>query len=339
MSNQQPEGWSRREFLKKVALAGTVGYLGLERSSFAAEPPPETTRIRLSQVPGICVAPEYVVKQLLPDEGLKDIRYVPVSTVNPFPLMASGDIDIMIAFVSQFLISADVGAPITLLGGIHPGCYELITTGRIRAIHELKGKSVGVPAINSSHQVFLASMAAYVGLDPRRDINWVIHKPEESAALLAEHKVDALMAFPPIPQELQEKNIGRVIVNSAVDLPWSQYFCCVVVANREFVRKNPVATKRAFRAILKATDICALEPERAAKYIVDNGFTTEYRSALETMKELPYAKWREYDPEDTLRFYALILHDIDMIKSSPNKIIAQATDWRFLRELKKELKG
>jgi len=64
-----------------------------------------------------------------------------------------------------------------------------------------------------------------------------------------------------------------VIVNSAVDLPWSQYFCCVVAANREFVRQNPVATKRALRAILKATDICALEPERAAKYIVDNGFT------------------------------------------------------------------
>ena len=47
MSNQRSEGWSRREFLTKVALAGTAGYLGLERSSLAAEPPPETTRIRL----------------------------------------------------------------------------------------------------------------------------------------------------------------------------------------------------------------------------------------------------------------------------------------------------
>ena len=84
--------------------------------------------------------------------------------------------------------------------------------------------------------------------------------------LVAAHKVDALMAFAPIPQELREKKIGRVIVNSAVDLPWSQYFCCTVLANREFVRKHPVATKRALRAILKATDICALEPERVAKY-------------------------------------------------------------------------
>ena len=57
------------------------------------------------------------------------------------------------------------------------------------------------------------------------------------------------------------------------------------------------------------------------------------------MKEIPYDKWREYDPEDSVRFYALNLHDVGMIKTSPNKLIAQGTDWRFIRELKKELKG
>ncbi len=57
------------------------------------------------------------------------------------------------------------------------------------------------------------------------------------------------------------------------------------------------------------------------------------------MKELPYGKWREYDPEDATRFYALRLHEAGMIKAGPQKILAQATDWRFLRELKKELKG
>ena len=113
----------------------------------------------------------------------------------------------------------------------------------------------------------------------------------------------------------------------------------MVMANREFVRKHPVATKRAFRAILKATDICALEPERAAQIVVDGGFTKDYRYALQTMKDIPYDKWREYDPEDTVRFYALSLHDIGIIKTSPKKLIAQGTDWRFIRELKKELKG
>jgi len=49
--------------------------------------------------------------------------------------------------------------------------------------------------------------------------------------------------------------------------------------------------------------------------------------------------WREYDPEDTVRFYALRLRELGMIKSSPQKIIADGTDWRFLNELKRELKA
>jgi NitT/TauT family transport system substrate-binding protein len=338
MNNQESEGWSRREFLTKVTLAGTAGFLCLEPSSFAVEPPPETTRIRLSQVAGICIAPQYVAKKLLAGEGFTDIQYV-FAGVYPYPGFVSGAIDIALAFVAPFLVELEAGAPITLLGGVHVGCFELFGTGGIRAIRDLKGKSVGVPHLGSAHHLFLASMAAYVGLDPRKDINWVTHDPAESARLLSDRKVDALMAFPPVPQELRAKNIGHVIVNSAIDRPWSQYFCCVVVANREFVRKHPVATKRTLRAILKATDICALEPDRAAQIIVDGGFSKDYRYALQTMKDVPYDKWREYDPEDTVRFYALSLHDIGMIKTSPNKLIAQGADWRFIRELKKELKG
>ena len=110
-----------------------------------------------------------------------------------------------------------------------------------------------------------------------------------------------------MPQNLRAKQIGHAVVNSAVDRPWSQYFCCIVTGNREFVRKYPVATKRALRAILKATDVCALEPNRAAQSIVEKGYTPRYDYALQTMQEIPYNHWREYNPEDTVRFYALIV--------------------------------
>ena len=87
------------------------------------------------------------------------------------------------------------------------------------------------------------------------------------------------------------------------------------------------------------TFVCAFEPELVARTIVDRGFTPSYDYALQTMQEVPYNRWREYDPEDTVRFYALRLHEAGMIKSSPQKLIAQGTDWRFLNELKKELRG
>jgi len=92
------------------------------------------------------------------------------------------------------------------------------------------------------------------------------------------------------------------------------------------------------RAILKATDLCASEPARAARMLVDGGFTPRYAYALQALQELPYDKWREYDAEDTMRFYALRLHELGFVKSSPPKIFADGTDWRFLNELKRELK-
>jgi NitT/TauT family transport system substrate-binding protein len=113
----------------------------------------------------------------------------------------------------------------------------------------------------------------------------------------------------------------------------------MTAGNRTFVEKHPVATKRAVRAILKSADLCGVDPARAARFMVDKGFTDNYDYALQAVKSLPYGKWRQFDAEDTIRFYALRLHEIGLIKSSPQKIIAQGSDWRFLNELRRELKG
>ena len=124
-----------------------------------------------------------------------------------------------------------------------------------------------------------------------------------------------------------------------MDRPWSQYFCCMLAGNREFVARYPAATKRVVRAFLKAADLCANEPERAARQLVEGGFTERYEYALQTLNENPYGQWREYDAEDSVRFYALRLHELGMIKSNAKRIIANGTDWRFLNELKRELKA
>lgn len=119
----------------------------------------------------------------------------------------------------------------------------------------------------------------------------------------------------------------------------SYHFCCVPTGNREFVRKNPVATKRALRAIFRTAGVVDREPERVARILVDTGYTKNYDYALQALRELHFAGWRKHNPEDTVRFYALRLHEAGMIRSSPQKIIAQGTDWRLLNELKKELKA
>jgi NitT/TauT family transport system substrate-binding protein len=334
------EDVSRREFLAGLTLAGTGGLLGLRPGLVTAEPPPETTKLRLHKTPGICVAPQYVAEELLRLEEFTEVEYVEAGYGTPvYQALDSGALDMTMAFVPPSIIHLDAGAPIVLLAGVHVGCFELFGTERVHAIRDLKGKTVAVPELGSIQQLFIASMAQYVGLDPQQDIHWAVHPPAEATQLLAEGKIDALVGFPPVAQELRANKIGHVVVTITVDRPWSQYFCCIVTGNREFVRKYPVATKRTLRAILKAADVCALEPDRAAQLIVDKGFTPRYDYALQTMHEIPYNRWREYDPEDTVRFYALRLHEAGRIKSTPQKIIAQGTDWRFLNELKKELKG
>ena len=323
-----------------LALLGGCGVRSQQAGPVLGEPRPETTTIRLVQIPGLCVAPQYVAEELLPSEGFTDVQYVRYNlTGQPYQAFATGEVDISMAFVAPFIVQVDTGSPIVLLGGVHVGCFELFGGDQVRAIRDLKGRTVAVPGLGSAHHVFLASMAAYVGLDPNKDITWDTRPTDESIQLLAEGRIDALVGFPPVPQELRARKIGHVVANSAADRPWSQYFCCIVAANREFVQRNPVATKRALRAILKAADVCAAEPERVARTLVDRGFAPRYDYAQQTLKEVPYSRWREYDPEDTVRFYSLLLQQIGMINSSPQKILERGTDWRFLNELKKELKA
>jgi NitT/TauT family transport system substrate-binding protein len=180
-------------------------------------------------------------------------------------------------------------------------------------------------------------MASYVGLDPRKDVKIVV--TENAAQQFVEGKVDGVLGFPPEPQEFRARKIGRVIVNTTTDRPWSQYFCCFATGNRDFVRKHPVATKRALRALVKAVDICAAEPDKVVRRLVDGKFLKDYEYSLQALREIPYRRWREYDSADTIRFFALRMHEAGVIKSSPHKIIADGMDWRFVNELKKELKG
>jgi NitT/TauT family transport system substrate-binding protein len=113
----------------------------------------------------------------------------------------------------------------------------------------------------------------------------------------------------------------------------------MIASNREFVRKHPSATKRAIRAILKSADLCARDPEQTARLQVDRGYTKSYDQALQVARETPYGKWRQHDAEETVRFFALRLREAGFIKSNPQQIIAQGTDLRFIKELRRELKA
>jgi NitT/TauT family transport system substrate-binding protein len=316
---------SRRHFLTTLSGAGAVGLFRTPRV-FAAEAPLETISVRLFKSSLICsAAPQYAAEELLRAEGFKEIVYIEVPRNEVPRAFADGQVDFTVTFAVNHIQAIDHGAPITILAGVHAGCYELFARQGLDSITELKGKQVGLQA---GSPALLKLMAVQVGLDPEKDFEWVIDPKVKPLDLFAEGKIDAFLGFPPEPQELRARHAGHVILDTTVARPWSQYFCCM----------HPIATRRVVRAILKATDLCAHEPARVAQNIVDRGLTGQYDYQRQALSELPYYKWRDYDAEDTIRFYALRLYEAGLIKTTPNKI-AENTNWRFFDELKRELKA
>jgi NitT/TauT family transport system substrate-binding protein len=331
---------ARRTFLAQAPAAALAALAALRSASARAGPPPETRRIRIVHVPAVCFAPQYLAEELLRLEGFTDIEYLSLGTRSGPDALADGRADLTMWPAVEFIPHLDAGRPIVLLAGIHGGCWELFGNEQVRSLRDLKGKAVAVSYLGSGQHVLLSAMLAYVGTDPR-EVRWLDANASlrDAMALFAEGKADAFFGFPPQPQELRARKIGRVVVRTAEDRPWSQYFCCMLGASRSFAERSPVAAKRALRAMLKAADVCASNPTRVARYLADQNYETRFDLSLDALGTVNYRMWRETEPEDTLRFYALRLHEVGMIETLPNKLIAQGTDWRFLNELKRELKA
>ena len=330
---------SRRSFLAGAASAGASGLLG-RPTVLHAEPSPETTTVRLPKTfRALCEAPKNIATELLRAEGFKEVVFVdPPIDADYFQLLTSGEIDFSTDFPPPHIQAIDAGVPIKVLAGLHSGCLELIANERVQNIADLKGKKIGVFALTSNPHVLVTLMAAYVGLDPATDIEWVEASDASAMQLFNEGKVDAFLGVPPEPQEQRARGTGHTIVNTTVDRPWSEHFCCVLSSSADYVDKNPIATKRVVRALLKAADICASNPELAAQLSVEGKFTDRYDYALQGLREARYDAWRDFDPDNTMRFYALRMQEVGFIKAAPNTIIAEGSDWRFFEEVKRELK-
>ena len=330
---------TRRDFLSGTSVLGGASLLGISGIA-SAEPPPEVKKIRLIHAPSICLAPQLVAEALLKAEGFEEVEYVNLVANMLSSEIANGRVDLSQVATPEVIPFVDLGRPVVVLGGIHAGCYELFAQKHIRRVSQLKGKTAVISGFGSPEHVYISSMVAYVGINPTTDVDWVVAKSSADAMqLFVDGRVDVFLGFPPQPQDLRAMRAGHVIVDTTVDRPWAQYFCCSVASNRDWVGQYPIAAKRALRAMLKAADLCAQEPERVARYLVERDYEPRYDVGLDVLKSIPYNRWREASVEDTVRFYALRLYEVGMIKTPPNEVVARGTDWHFLDEIQRELKA
>ncbi len=352
-----PARLSRRDLLRAAGMgftaAGAAALVGCgddDKSpatlpDVGSEPPPEVTRIRMPAWDGssLCLGPLLLATDFLPEEGLTPewVSYLPSDSWAK--LIDDGTFHLAQDFAASTIVGAASAPNLTILAGVHSGCVELFAREGINSPGDLAGKKVAVPfgdTATSPDYAFMLTLMNSIGLPAQRSV--ASYDADRLPTLLQNGQVDAVLAYPPGAENLRGLKGVRVILSTVDDRPWSSYYCCVLFANSQFARKNPVATKRAMRAVLKGVDLLSREPERAAKRLVElaspltPGSPLDYDVTLRWVKHLPYGLWRSMNPEDSLRFYALRLREAGEITRTPDEVIKSA-DWRFLNQLKREV--
>jgi NitT/TauT family transport system substrate-binding protein len=297
-------------------------------------PPPETTSVRIVMPPecdpGIWLAQDY-----LRDEGFTNISYVRTNfTVRAW--LTDGLADIAPAHPEFMVATIDAGLPLTVLAPLHSACLELWTDRSITTPAGLKGRRISVRMKDPSDQ-FFAFFAALLGYGGIGDVHFVEAGLDNYDAMIdafTQGRADAVLAGGAEgPKLRRSRTLGNVILDSMTDKPWSLYECCHLVANRDWARQNPVAAKRATRAVINATNKAALDHARAAHDSVAMGFPKE-ESLVKAAMDMCRYNWRDVEPTETVRFFALRLEQAKVIKSTPEQVIDAGTDFAFLRQLR-----
>jgi NitT/TauT family transport system substrate-binding protein len=315
--------------------------------TFQGEPPPETTRIRVPRTFFACNVPFLFVDEFLRDEGFTDVELVTAPLhYGFFEQMAEGVMDLGFLFVPETTYAIDQGLPLVMLGPANAGCTQIWAADEVRDLSDLRGRRLAIgpiPYEHPAHYSFVSSILQWVGISAGGDVELkTLHRsvtqkqPYGILSALQGH-VDALWTWSPTSMSLADANAGHKIFDSFEDDPWRQYMCCTIISRRQFVEEYPVATRRALRAILKAMDLCQQEPGAAIERALGKGWIDQEAVAQRSFEQIRFDTWRSFDPEDSVLFYALRLHEAGLINSTPEEIIAKGTDWSFFNELKQEL--
>lgn len=336
---------TRREVLRRsagIAAAVAGGRLlapYLAHSAFARQvtplPPPETTTIRLGTLP--CDHPIMASEAFLQQEGFIQTEILAGQQ------LASGRVDVDVSF-SVFTIAQllESGQRPVVFAGLHPGCVEIWAQPGIRSLQDLRNRTLVVQSrtLGNSAYAYTAIALKHAGVDPAQ-VNWVVQPDANPVNLFLEGRNDAVYAATVTTAALHANpaNRGQVIHSQLMERPWSTLPCCLLIAKQEWYRANPVAAKRAVRAILRAADGQTSNRFDAVKRVTDRGLfggPANFNNVLYAASMVP-ANWRDLDPERSIRFYGQLLADVGLLKVSVDDMV-RTVDLRILQELRAELR-
>jgi NitT/TauT family transport system substrate-binding protein len=267
-------------FNKKIIAVMAVSTLvlgGCNKSQENATVPAAAgpVKIRVGYIGLTCEAPIFtaVEKGFFKEEGL-DVTLVKCDWSNYKDVMALGGFDVTHHLIMYFLKPIEQGLDVKFTAGIHRGCLRVQApvNGKIHSIEDLRGKRIGIPGMGTPPFIFANRVLTAHGIDPSKEITWVVYPAGDLGLALDKGDVDAIGDSEPIGTLLVAGGKVQNIADQAKDDPYKDEYCCAVVVNGKFLAANPKAAAAATRALLKAAKWVETNPAAAAKLSVDNKY-------------------------------------------------------------------
>src|SRR5437764_707065 len=235
----------------------------------------ESNKVRVGYIGITCEAPIFtaVEKGFFKEEGL-DVSLVKCEWANYKDILALGGFDITHHLVMYFLKPIEQGLDVKFTGGIHRGCLRVqaAKNGSVNSITDLRGKRIGVPGMGTPPFIFANRVLGAHGIDASKEITWRVFPAGELRIALDKGEVGAVADSEPIGTLLMADGKVRNIADQAKDAPYSEEYCCAVLANGKFLAKNPKAAAAATRALLKAAKWVETNPAAAARLSVEKKY-------------------------------------------------------------------
>src|SRR5438046_1763659 len=234
-----------------------------------------SNKIRVGYIGLTCEAPIFTAVEngFFKEEGL-DVSLVKCEWANYKDVLALGGYDITHHLVMYFLKPIEQGLDVKFTGGIHRGCLRVQagTKSSIRTVQDLRGKRIVLPGMGAPPFIFANRVLGAHGIDPSKDITWLVFPAGELGLALDKGEVDAVADSEPIGSLLLADGKVRNIADQAADAPYKDEYCCAVLVNGKFLARNPKASAAATRALLKAAKWVEANPAAAARLSVEKKY-------------------------------------------------------------------
>jgi NitT/TauT family transport system substrate-binding protein len=266
---------TRKEFLLSLPLASLL-VPGCKRAAGPAEKTADgLTKVRVGYIGITCEAPIFTAIEMgfFKEEGIH-AELVKCEWSKYKDVLALGGYDITHHLIMYFLKPIEQGLDVKFTAGIHKGCLRVQAPvkGNIHKVSDLRGKIIGVPGMGTPPFIFAHRVIGAHGIDARRDIDWRVYPAGELGLAMQKGEIDACANSEPIGSLLLAQGIVRNVADQAKDPPYSDEYCCAVIANGRWLAMNQEAGAAATRAMLKAAKWVNENPRAAAHLSVEKKY-------------------------------------------------------------------